>query len=87
MCNPLQAKVESICIAPPRARNFLIMQFEADYVCAYCGETNSTTVDVSAGSWQEYIEDCQVCCRPNLLHIELDPQTEEIAVHAEREND
>jgi hypothetical protein len=29
-------------------------------------------VDPSAGRRQQYIEDCQVCCKPNLLHIEYD---------------
>ena len=39
------------------------------YVCAGCGEWNETSVDESAGSRQGYIEDCQVCCKPNLLRI------------------
>jgi hypothetical protein len=26
-------------------------------------------VDPSAGSFQEYVEDCPVCCRPNVLRI------------------
>jgi hypothetical protein len=63
------------------------MQHEASYACAYCGEVNATTVDASGGSWQEYIEDCQVCCRPNLLTIEYDAEQQEATVHAEREND
>jgi len=31
--------------------------------CPYCGESFETAVDTSGGS-QEYVEDCQVCCRP-----------------------
>lgn len=31
--------------------------------CPYCGETFDTVVDPSAGP-ANYIEDCQVCCRP-----------------------
>ncbi|WDS35551.1 CPXCG motif-containing cysteine-rich protein [Pseudoxanthomonas sp.] len=31
--------------------------------CPYCGEPLDIAVDVSAGD-QQYIEDCQVCCRP-----------------------
>ena len=31
--------------------------------CPYCGETISVLVDDSLPE-QEYIEDCQVCCRP-----------------------
>ena len=31
--------------------------------CPYCGETITVLVDCSI-SQQNYIEDCQVCCRP-----------------------
>lgn len=48
------------------------MLIDAEFYCAYCGERNDTTVDPSAGDGQEYVEDCQVCCRPNRLWIELD---------------
>jgi hypothetical protein len=43
---------------------------EAGYQCAGCGEWNETTVDSSAGSRQRYVEDCQVCCKPNVLDIQ-----------------
>ena len=45
------------------------MIVETSFTCAYCGESNETTVDLSAGEVQEYIEDCQVCCRPNNLYV------------------
>jgi hypothetical protein len=44
----------------------------AGFQCAGCGEWNETTVDEFAGRRQTYVEDCQVCCKPNLLHIEYD---------------
>ena len=31
--------------------------------CPYCGESISMVLDMSAGG-QDYIEDCEVCCRP-----------------------
>ena len=31
--------------------------------CPYCGEINEIGLDPGSGSEQEYIEDCQVCCR------------------------
>ena len=37
---------------------------DAGFQCAGCGEWNVTSVDPSAGRRQEYVEDCQVCCRP-----------------------
>jgi hypothetical protein len=38
--------------------------------CPYCGEHNSTQVDLSAGS-TAYIEDCQVCCQPIELELSV----------------
>ena len=29
-------------------------------------------VDLSAGESQEYVEDCPVCCRPNVIHVEIE---------------
>ncbi len=39
------------------------------FQCASCGEWNDTSVDETAGSRQSYVEDCQVCCKPNMLAI------------------
>jgi hypothetical protein len=55
------------------------------YLCAGCGEWNETTVDESAGSSQRYVEDCQVCCKPNVLRISWDTGTEEFVIDAELE--
>jgi hypothetical protein len=32
--------------------------------CPSCGEPNEIGLDPGGGGQQEYIEDCQVCCRP-----------------------
>lgn len=42
---------------------------EAFVECPYCGETNEVALDPGSGSDQEYVEDCQVCCRPWLMHV------------------
>ena len=39
--------------------------------CPYCGEHFDTEIDLSAGN-QDYIEDCQVCCRPIVFRIAVD---------------
>lgn len=44
---------------------------EASYVCPSCGEEILVLVDTASGDEQEYVEDCPVCCRPNLLSIQL----------------
>lgn len=51
------------------------MQTTAEYTCAFCGEPSTTFIDLSAGSTQSYIEDCQVCCRPNILYVSVDEET------------
>jgi hypothetical protein len=56
------------------------MENTAEYTCAFCGEPNTTFVDLSGGSYQNYIEDCQVCCRPNQLYITVDEETLEIEI-------
>ena len=58
---------------------------ETRFQCAGCGESNRTTVDESAGRRQSYIEDCQVCCKPNLLRIEYDQDEREFVITAELE--
>jgi len=32
--------------------------------CPYCGAGVEITLDPGGGSAQEYVEDCEVCCRP-----------------------
>ena len=39
--------------------------------CPYCGERIEIVIDRSVRR-QEYIEDCQVCCRPIILLVTLD---------------
>lgn len=37
---------------------------EAEVQCPYCGEVVEIVLDPAGGMLQEYVEDCQVCCRP-----------------------
>ena len=32
--------------------------------CPYCGEAVEIVLDPGSGTHQEYVEDCEVCCRP-----------------------
>jgi hypothetical protein len=52
------------------------MNDEASYLCDWCGEEIVVPLDVSAGSRQEYVEDCPVCCRPNLVTVDVDDEGE-----------
>jgi hypothetical protein len=53
--------------------------------CPYCGETIEILVDASIPS-QQYIEDCQVCCRPITLRISAE-EDGSVQVRASGEND
>jgi len=44
-----------------------------------------TTVDPGAGSKQNYVEDCQICCKPNVLHIEWHRDVGDFVICAELE--
>ncbi|MDX1516177.1 MAG: CPXCG motif-containing cysteine-rich protein [Woeseiaceae bacterium] len=44
---------------------------EREISCPFCAETITILIDTSAGS-QDYIEDCQVCCRPMHVHVNAD---------------
>jgi hypothetical protein len=48
------------------------MDIDATFICAFCFQENETTVDPSGGMIQCYVEDCQVCCRPNMLTVRLE---------------
>ena len=43
------------------------------YACAFCGELNEVFVDRTAARRQQFTEDCEVCCRPNLVTVFYDP--------------
>lgn len=49
------------------------MDDEFSYICGSCGEEIVIPLDTSQGNRQEYIEDCPVCCHPNLIRIEIEP--------------
>ena len=59
---------------------------EASYTCDACGEEIVIPLDFSQGSDQEYVEDCPVCCRSNVIHVEID-EDGDASVWAELEQD
>lgn len=49
-----------------------VMESEATYTCGSCGEEIVIPVDYSAGTSQEFTVDCPVCCRANMIHVEIE---------------
>ena len=42
-------------------------------LCPYCGAANEIALDPDGGSFQDYVEDCQVCCRPWHVRVTYSP--------------
>lgn len=42
------------------------------YGCPYCGKENSIRIDRSGGKNQYMVTDCEVCCRPISVEIQID---------------
>jgi hypothetical protein len=42
--------------------------------CPYCGEMIEIGLDPGGGASQEYVEDCQVCCRPWRVFVAYGPE-------------
>ncbi len=56
---------------------------EASYTCASCGEEIVIPIDQSAGANQEYVEDCPVCCRANVIHVKIDDDEASVSAQVE----
>ena len=67
---------------PTRSSSF--MNDEVTYICGACGEEIAIPVDLSQGEQQEYVEDCPVCCRANVIRVEID-EDGEVSAWAELE--
>jgi hypothetical protein len=64
-----------------------IMFISALFTCPVCGTENEIEVDPSAGTRQRFNDDCQNCCRPLMLKIEIAPDGDEAFVEATPENE
>ena len=49
---------------------------EVSYVCDVCGEEIVIPIDLSAGVSQEFVEDCPVCCHPQVVRVEIEEDGE-----------
>lgn len=51
----------------------LLLQENVETYCPSCGESIQLLIDCSIPE-QEYIEDCQVCCRPIQIGAKVDSE-------------
>ncbi len=62
--------------------------FSSEVFCPYCGESVEITLDPGSGTHQQYIEDCQVCCRPWQVSVNyLENGSAEVHVDASDNHD
>jgi len=52
--------------------------------CPYCGERIHVLLDPSVPH-QNYIEDCQVCCRPIVFDVIVDDEDVQVVLKSEAE--
>lgn len=55
---------------------------EATVICPHCGERIVIALDPAGGSHQEYVEDCEVCCRPWQVHVHYAGGSVDVSVEA-----
>jgi len=48
------------------------LETEADVTCPHCGETLTIALDPAGGLSQDYVQDCEVCCRPWRVRLSYD---------------
>jgi len=60
----------------------------ATVACPYCGEAVEIALDPGSGTHQDYVEDCEVCCRPWSVSVAYQPDgSAEVGVEAADEID
>ncbi len=52
----------------------------ATVVCPYCGEMVTIELDVGGGARQQYVQDCEVCCRPWQVEVRYTGHAAEVTV-------
>ena len=58
---------------------------EKESCCPYCGESITLLIDETIKN-QEYIEDCEVCCSPIIIQVEIN-LNEKIYINVKREDE
>jgi hypothetical protein len=56
-----------------------------EFLCPYCGEPNALFVDFSGGRNQKFVVDCEVCCAPIVVRLQLNGR-DIAAIDVQKEN-
>jgi hypothetical protein len=52
-----------------------LLTSSARVACPFCGKVSSICIDEGGGEQQTYVEDCEVCCRPCVIHFDASPES------------
>ena len=52
----------------------MALEEECAFLCPYCSAQLSVMVEASGGEKQVFTIDCEVCCRPILMRVEIDSE-------------
>ena len=63
----------------------MALQENTSFQCPYCIGANFVCVDITAGKFQQLITDCEVCCQPIVIRVELNGNNI-VSLFAEQEN-
>ena len=58
---------------------------ESDFLCPYCGSSNSIILDASEGKHFDLVTDCSVCCRPVVVQVSFEDGDYNLHVRAEND--
>ena len=57
-----------------------------NFLCPYCGGTNMLLVDLTGGTTQKFVVDCELCCAPIVIRLKISGQ-EILALEVRKENE
>ena len=49
-----------------------MLENDVEFSCPYCGETLSLAMDSTGGRKQQFVTDCEVCCKPIVIRVEFE---------------
>ena len=52
----------------------MTLESDQEYNCPYCAAVISIRIDETAGRRQFFVTDCEVCCRPIEIEVDIDSE-------------
>lgn len=49
----------------------MAIEYDEYFNCPYCGESNLLLIDLTGGSTQKFVVDCEICCAPIAVRLKI----------------